>query len=226
MKEQKVDTNCNGVLSELKKSEERFKALIERAPDAFFAHDLSGRFIQVNDKACEWTGYSRDELLGMAVRDIQRGIDPEQTEIFWHRIMQGETILTEDVLMRKDSSSFPVEITATLFNSEDAPYIFGFVRDITDRKRAEEEKELLIVQLQTALDEVKKLSGLIPICSGCHKIRDDRGYWNQLEIYIQDHSEALFSHSLCPSCENELYKDDDWYQRLQAKKLQEGTEDS
>jgi signal transduction histidine kinase len=60
-------------------------------------------------------------------------------------------------------------------------------------------------QLQAALKEVKKLSGFLPICSSCKKIRDDKGYWNQIESYIRDHSEAEFSHSICPGCVKKLY---------------------
>ena len=63
----------------------------------------------------------------------------------------------------------------------------------------------LNAELQDALAQVKTLSGLLPICSSCKKIRDDQGYWNQLEVYIQDHSEAVFSHSLCPDCAKKLY---------------------
>ena len=75
----------------------------------------------------------------------------------------------------------------------------------TERKRAEEEREKLILTLQKALSEVKALSGLLPICSSCKKIRDDKGYWNQIEAYIRDHSEANFSHSICPECAQKLY---------------------
>ena len=76
---------------------------------------------------------------------------------------------------------------------------------MAERKRAEEEREKVISQLQQALAHVKKLSGLLPICASCKKIRDDRGYWLQVEEYIHDHSEAQFSHGLCPECAKKLY---------------------
>ncbi len=66
-------------------------------------------------------------------------------------------------------------------------------------------------ELQKALDEIKTLRGILPICSSCKNIRDDNGYWNQIESYIHDHSEAEFSHSLCPECANKLYPDLDIY---------------
>jgi len=70
---------------------------------------------------------------------------------------------------------------------------------------AQIEKDNLIAELKEALSEVKTLSGLLPICTSCKKIRDDSGYWNQIESYIRDRSEAEFSHSLCPKCARTLY---------------------
>lgn len=81
----------------------------------------------------------------------------------------------------------------------------GIVRDISNRKRMEKEREELIQRLQDALSRVKKLSGLLPICASCKKIRDDKGYWNQIETYIRAHSEADFSHGICPECAKKLY---------------------
>jgi len=78
-------------------------------------------------------------------------------------------------------------------------------QDITERKKLEDEKAKLIDQLQSSLDKVKLLKGLLPICASCRKIRDDKGYWNQIENYIRDHSEAEFSHSICPECTKKLY---------------------
>lgn len=74
-----------------------------------------------------------------------------------------------------------------------------------ERRKAEEEKEKIIVQLQEALARVKTLSGLLPICASCKKIRDDDGYWHQVEVYIRDHAEVEFSHGICPECVKKLY---------------------
>ncbi|MDH5297427.1 MAG: response regulator [Desulfobulbaceae bacterium] len=70
-----------------------------------------------------------------------------------------------------------------------------------------EEREKLIAQLQEALAKVKTLSGLLPICAACKKIRDDQGDWSQIETYIRDHSEAEFTHLVCPDCARRLYPD-------------------
>lgn len=79
--------------------------------------------------------------------------------------------------------------------------------EMHNRKRAEIEKDKLIVELKAALNKVKTLSGLLPICASCKKIRDDKGYWNQIENYIASHSNAEFSHSICPDCVKKLYPD-------------------
>ena len=73
-------------------------------------------------------------------------------------------------------------------------------------------------ELQAALAKIKTLSGFLPICASCKKIRDDKGYWNQIEAYISDHSEAEFSHSVCPECAKKLYPDfyDDLYPEKKA----------
>lgn len=75
------------------------------------------------------------------------------------------------------------------------------------KHKIEEEKNELIKQLQDALATVKKLSGLLPICASCKKIRDDKGYWSEIEAYVRDHSEADFTHGLCPDCGKNLYPD-------------------
>lgn len=79
--------------------------------------------------------------------------------------------------------------------------------EITDRQAAEEELAKTVSELKAALAKVKTLSGLLPICSSCKKIRDDRGYWTQVEVFVRDHSEADFTHSICPDCAMKLYPD-------------------
>ena len=83
--------------------------------------------------------------------------------------------------------------------------IIEYCIDISERKQATAEREKLIVDLQKALDDVKTLQGLLPICAGCKKIRDDKGYWNTIESYLCEHTDAEFTHGLCPDCVTRLY---------------------
>ena len=96
------------------------------------------------------------------------------------------------------------------YNEIDAIQINLFMNSmwrILKQKRNEEEREKLIRELREALAHVKTLSGMLPICAYCKKIRDDKGYWNQIESYIRDHSEAEFSHGMCPECAEKAMKE-------------------
>jgi len=73
-----------------------------------------------------------------------------------------------------------------------------------------------VAELEEALANIKTLKGLLPICSHCKKIRDDQGYWKQMEDYIQNHSDALFSHSICPDCIEKIYAKEEWYKKGKA----------
>jgi PAS domain S-box-containing protein len=83
--------------------------------------------------------------------------------------------------------------------------VFGIVQDITQRKLAQAERENLILQLQSAVEHIKTLKGIVPICAHCKKIRDDKGYWQQVEAYVARHTEAQFSHGICPDCEEKFF---------------------
>ncbi len=84
----------------------------------------------------------------------------------------------------------------------------GIAQDITDRIIAEKEKDKLIADLQTVLAEVKTLRGIIPICSYCKHVRDDKGAWKQVESYVREHSDAEFSHGICPICAEKYHRED------------------
>lgn len=73
-------------------------------------------------------------------------------------------------------------------------------KDISMRKLAEQERERLIAELQDAMAKIKTLSGLLPTCAWCRKVRDDDGYWKKVETYIEEHSDASFTHGICPEC--------------------------
>lgn len=108
---------------------------------------------------------------------------------------------------RTDGSLCIMDLTATLipWNKENA--ILVTLRDVTQRIHAEKEKEHALSELKEAMEKIKTLRGLLPICSYCKKIRDDHGYWQQLETYMEAHSQAEFSHGICPECIKEHFPD-------------------
>jgi PAS domain S-box-containing protein len=121
----------------------------------------------------------------------------------------GKPVMVEHVHHEPDGIIRDVEVHCFPIFEGDGNMVqmIEYCVDISERKRAAEEREKLILDLQHALHEVKTLSGLLPICASCKKIRDDKGYWNNLEMYISEHSSAEFSHGLCPGCAQELYPD-------------------
>lgn len=112
-----------------------------------------------------------------------------------------ETIKTENGRQRH----FIVTATPLLDKAGRRTGIIESFQDISARKQLEKEKEQLITDLQEEMTKVKVLSGFLPICASCKKIRDDKGYWTQIETYIRNHSEAEFSHGICPECAEKLY---------------------
>ena len=143
----------------------------------------------------------------MRVFDINPNTSPKTWGEFWRQTRERRTVLGESIHRRKDGSLFPVDISSTFIEFDEREYLCGFARDIAERKQLEAARENLILELQEALAKVKTLSGLLPICAKCKKIRDDKGYWNQIEVYVREHSQAEFSHGICPECARILYSD-------------------
>lgn len=86
-----------------------------------------------------------------------------------------------------------------------ADALYRSISHSIERQRLETERERLILELQEALSKVKQLSGLLPICASCKQIRDDKGYWTQVEVYMSEHTEIDFTHTVCPECTKKLY---------------------
>ncbi|OPY92908.1 MAG: putative diguanylate cyclase YegE [Syntrophaceae bacterium PtaU1.Bin231] len=183
----------------------RTQFAMDRAPDSVLWVDDEGRIIYANDTACTWMGFTREELLDMKIFDLDPDFPPSQWEEHKQLMRNRGTMTFESHHVTKDGRTFPVEVRSNYFEYGDRWLTCAFDRDITLRRQAQEEREQLIAELQKALSEVKTLSGLIPICASCKKIRDDRGYWNQIESYIREHSDAEFSHGICPDCAAQFY---------------------
>jgi PAS domain S-box-containing protein len=188
-------------------AEGNFSRLFDTVPIGLFHMQPDGMILQVNRAFAEMTGYTNSNQLSQ-YHATQFFVTPEDHRAWRDAIERDGTLLNHETQFRRaDGSRVWVEISARALRDGSSGSIFyeGSVEDITQRHDARVERERLIQSLQEALTRVKKLSGLLPICSSCKKIRDDRGYWNQLEVYIQEHSDASFTHSFCPECVRRLY---------------------
>jgi PAS domain S-box-containing protein len=206
-----------------RKSSEMVQLLLNSTAEAIYGLDMKG-LCTFNNAAClKILRYERPEqLLGKNMHEMIHSKYADGTPYNVHDCPIFKAFRTEEeihvdneVLWRRDGTSFSAEYWSYPV-WQDGKIIGAVVTflDITDRKQAEqalqkttEEREKLIKELQSALDNIKTLQGLIPICANCKKIRDDKGFWNQVEGYIMDHTDAKFTHGLCPDCTKQLYGD-------------------
>lgn len=186
----------------------RLAAIIESSDDAIIGRSLDGNVVSWNAGAFNLYGYTEAEAKSQPVTFLvapDSGLDLMPA---LERVGRGEQIRhLETTQLRKDGGIIEVSLSVSPVRNS-AGEIVGvstIARDIGERKRAEREREHLVSELQRLLGEVKTLSGLLPICSYCKKIRDDKGYWNQIEHYIGQHSRANFTHSVCPDCAKNQY---------------------
>jgi PAS domain S-box-containing protein len=210
-------TERKNVEKSLKESEKKYRLLSENATDVIWTLDLAaGRFTYFSPSVQIMRGYTPEEALEIPLektllpesyqkasvqireslgREAQHGMTPNRL-----RLMEFEEYC-------KDGSIIHTEAKVKFTRDKDGrpTGVIGISRDITERKQSEVERERLIVELKSALGYVKRLSGLLPICASCKKIRDDGGYWHDVAAYIHDHSEADFSHGICPDCMANLY---------------------
>ncbi len=189
----------------LRESESRYRAFFENSIDAVLITSPDGSIEEANAEACRTFGLTLEELKQVGRNGVSDASDPRLSAAIEERTQTGQ-FKGELNLKRGDGTLFPCEVSSAIFiDKTGLTKTSMIIRDITERKRMLKEQEDLILQLQKALDEVRTLRGILPICASCKKIRDDRGYWNQIESYIRDHSEAEFSHGLCPDCVKKLY---------------------
>jgi PAS domain S-box-containing protein len=200
-------------ITERKRAEEKIRQLsraVEQSPASIVITNPAGNIEYVNPKFVNLTGYTLAEALGKNPRILKSGEKgPEAYRELWQTITAGKEWRGEFHNKKKNGELYweSASISPIRDLAGRITHYVAVKEDITARKQTEAERDQLIRDLQSALANVKSLSGLLPICAGCKKIRDDKGYWDQVESYIQKHSEAKFSHGLCPDCIKKWYPD-------------------
>jgi PAS domain S-box-containing protein len=183
-------------------------AIVESSDDAIVGKSIDGLIVSWNAAAEQLYGYTPAEAIGRSFEMLFPRERSCELAALLEKVRRGERVNHLETGQRtKTGGTVEVSMTVSPVQTKDGENVGVSItaRDITERKRQEAERERLIQQLQTALAEVKTLSGLLPICASCKKIRDDKGYWNQIESYIGARSRARFSHGICPDCMGHLY---------------------
>jgi PAS domain S-box-containing protein len=184
----------------LRESEEKYRSMMEAMIEPAYICTPDFRVEYMNPAMIKRAGY---DATGEVCHKAINNLDEKCPWCVHSKIQQGESAEV-DIISPKDGRHYQTS-HVPIFHQDGTISKMTIYRDITERVRAEEEREKLIRKLQETLEEVKTLSGLLPICANCKKIRDDKGYWNQIESYIREHTEAEFTHSICPECAKKLY---------------------
>jgi PAS domain S-box-containing protein len=192
--------------------------LVTNMPDGMIVLDTSNQIVDLNPALAALFQRTPKQLIGKRVNQIfalsteldnfLQSINPTQIESDLSEIQPGHTF----------------ELRLSILHDQFSQIVGKslVLRDITERKKTEAERERLIGELKEALNQVKTLSGLLPICAHCKNIRDDQGYWHDVEEYIHQHTDTDFSHSICPDCLQKYYPE--IAQRIKARKEKESQE--
>ena len=188
----------------LRESEALYRSILNASPDDITIADLEGRVLMVSPNAVTMFGFENEEQgKGRNVTDF---LVPEDRE----RAMSRVALLFQGIVsgpseyraLRMDGTTFDIEANSALIrDAEGRPTkLVVIARDITARKQTE-------AALQKAVAQINTLHGLLPICMHCKKIRDDRGNWSPVEVYVRERTDAEFTHGLCPHCLATKYPD-------------------
>ena len=178
-------------------------AIVDSSEDAIYGKDVDSIVASWNPAAERLFGYSAEEMIGRSTVELFPLSRRDELLDILASIRRGDMVRIADTeRVRKGGEVIPVSITISPIRNLAGEVIgaSSIVRDMRGEKQGERERRQLNRRLMDAALEVKALSGMLPICAACKRVRDDQGYWEQVESYISRRSEVVFSHSLCPEC--------------------------
>ncbi|MGB3221704.1 MAG: response regulator [Desulforhopalus sp.] len=197
----------------MQEQREWLRVILSSMGDAVVAANKEGVVSFINPTAEILTGWTRVAAIGKSLSKVFHIINERTRQSLatpMEDLLNSGKISDPDnrwLLVNQTGIEIPIWSSGALIHDKHN-HVQGIVlvfRDISLQRQAEKEKDSLIAELTEAMNKVRQLSGLVPICASCKNIRDDKGYWMRLEKYIQEHSEATFSHAICPDCVKKLY---------------------
>lgn len=186
-------------------SETKFRTLFENANDALFLwkKDI---LVDCNTRTLQMFQCSKDQIIGHSMYRFSPPLQPDGRDSKEKALEKIDAALAGNPQFFEwkhclyDGTPFDAEVSLNSVEIGNELFLQAIVRDVSERIQTEE-------ALRKSVEEIRTLRGIIPICANCKKIRDDQGYWNQVEVYIRDRTEARFSHGICPECVKKLYPD-------------------
>lgn len=197
----------------LRESEEKYRVLVDHSLQGLMiAEGWPARLVFVNHALAQFLGREPEELLSLPPGTLRALVHEDDREAFFEDYRAHLAGLSAPQrrtfrVVRSDGKLRWIEAYISKTAVQGSPAVQAAVMDITERREAELERERLISELNAALTEIRTLRGIVPICANCKKVRDDQGFWLQVETYVSLRSHAEFSHSICPDCVRLLYPD-------------------
>jgi len=211
---EEVNEQLHDEIVERSKVQEKLRYSIEQwwktfdvMSDFVSVHDNDLRFVKVNKSLADLLKKKPEELIGKHCYELMHNSQEPWPTCPHIKAIEKQSVVTEEIEDPFLKKTLLVTCSPVV---DEKGVVIGSVhvaRDVTSQKLAEKEREALVKKLQTTLDEIKILKGILPFCSYCKKIRDDKGYWEQVDVYIHKYSDADISHGICPECLKEHYPD-------------------
>jgi PAS domain S-box-containing protein len=174
--------------------------ILESITDGFGALDGNGRFVYLNRAAAQLVQRPRDQAIGKDLWNEVPALRGTLVEKMFRQVLEEHSPAHFEYLVPLSNRWFEIHAHPARNNG-----LTVYFRDISDRKMMELRLRETLAERDSALERVQLLSGLLPICAACKKIRDEDGNWDQIESYISKHSQAKFSHGMCPACGKQYY---------------------
>jgi len=186
-----------------------FRLIANAATDFLSVHAADGSYVYASPSCARLFGWQPTEMVGRSAYEFLHPSDVDS--VAEHHGAHDEVEDAPSIvyrLLKKDASYAWVETHARAYRDEKGrDRIVCITHDVTERRALEEQREQLIAELQERVAQVQTLSGLLPICAWCRSVRDDAGFWEQVERYIEKTTNVEFTHSICPSCAEKLSSD-------------------
>ncbi|HEY9069412.1 MAG TPA: PAS domain-containing protein [Candidatus Ozemobacteraceae bacterium] len=195
------------LLLEVSVQEEKFSKAFRASPFPILLTKLSdGTILEANEAFARFSGVPAGDAIGCTTTGLGLWANEADRRALVERLISNKAVQGFEAEFRARSGKHLTGLmSAELLLIDQIPCLLACIADITPRKVLEQEREVLIADLQAAAAKVKTLSGILPICSSCKRIRDEAGHWERVEEYVKNRSHADFSHSICPECTRRLY---------------------
>ncbi len=208
-----VGTNCDITEEKLaraaqERAENQCRSIIDTAGSIILCLDANNLILEFNPAAENLFGWKRSEVL---TKNFVEWFLPEETRLQAARDIEN-MLVSDDVVHLEgrvptragDEKTLLWSVARLVGENDEVSGLVAVAQDVSERKQAERDRELALREREIALDQVKALSGLLPICSACKRIRNEDGQWVNLADHLEDYSEARISHGICPECRPEL----------------------